>query len=102
MTIETRIVRQAISRLQADGYVLVSCHDGQDKYSVPQDTTPSAQVNAAMDAVMGTDYAHYFLEKPGGLRCALTAVWGNGEDVISDYSASSDAEMDRIEDLIFA
>ena len=102
MTLETRIVRQAISRLQEDGYVLVSCHDGENRYEAPQDTTPRAALNAAMDAALGTDYARFNLSKGEGNHCSILAVWGNGEDVISDCSANTEEEMDRIEDLILA
>ena len=92
--IEWNVVEGAICRLQAAGYRLESCSDGVTRYVQHH----PAQ---AMEACSGTEEAVFFLEKPGH-HCTLFVVWGLGEDCIADFSADSGAELDRIEDLIYA
>lgn len=87
-------IEQAICRLQADGYRLEACSDGVTRY-IRHDAMN------AIEACSGTEQAVFFLEKPGH-HCTLFVVWGLGEDCIADYSADCQAELDRIEDLIYA
>ena len=87
-------IEQAICRLQADGYRLEACSDGVTRYI-------QHHPHQAIEACGGTEEAVFFLEKPGH-HCALFVVWGLGEDCIADYSADCQAELDRIDDLIYA
>ena len=89
-----RTIEQAICRLQGDGYRLEACSDGVTRYV-------QHHVSQAIEACSGTEEAVFFLEKPGH-HCALFVVWGLGEDCIADYSADCQAELDRIDDLIYA
>ena len=92
--VELRVVERALNRLSNDGYQVVQASDGEVRYKV-------RHAQEALDVADGGDMAVFFLEKPGH-HCSLFAVWGNGEDVISDFSADCEAELDRISDLIYA
>ena len=87
-------IEQAICRLQGDGYSLAACSDGVTRYV-------QHHVSQAIEACSGTEEAVFFLEKPGH-HCTLFVVWGLGEDCIADFSADCQAELDRIDDLIYA
>jgi hypothetical protein len=93
-TLEHRIVESAICRLQSDGYHLKACSDGEDRY-IRHDAM------SAIEACSGTEEALFFFEKPDH-RCTLFVVWGLGEDCIADFSADCQAELARIDDLIYA
>jgi carbamate kinase len=90
---EVRIVERALNRLTSDGYQVVLASDGGTRYKVNH-------AQEALEAASGADEACFFLEKAEH-HCTLFIVWGNGEDVICDYSADSNAELDRIEELIY-
>jgi hypothetical protein len=87
-------VEGAIRRLQADGYSLEACSDGVTRYI-------QHSPHQAIEACSGTGEAVFFLAKPGH-HCTLFVVWGLGEDCIADFSADCKAELDRIDDLIYA
>jgi hypothetical protein len=87
-------VEGAIRRLQADGYSLEACSDGVTRYI-------QHSPHQAIEACSGTEEAVFFLAKPGH-HCTLFVVWGLGEDCIADFSADCQAELDRIDDLIYA
>jgi hypothetical protein len=87
-------IEQAICRLQADGYRLEACSDGVTRYI-------QHHPHQAIEACSGTEQAVFFFEKPGH-HCTLFVVWGLGEDCIADFSADCQAELDRIDDLIYA
>ena len=89
-----RTLEQAICRLQGDGYRLEACSDGVTRYV-------QHHVSQAIEACSGTEEAVFFLEKPGH-HCTLFVVWGLGEDCIADFSADCQAELARIDDLIYA
>ena len=89
-----RTIEQAICRLQGDGYRLEACSDGVTRYV-------QHHVSQAIEACSGTEEAVFFLEKPGH-HCTLFVVWGLGEDCIADFSADCQAELARIDDLIYA
>ena len=90
---EYRIVEHAICRLQGDGYSLEACSDGVTRYI-------RHNASNAIEACSGADEAAFFFEKPGHY-CSLFVVWGLGEDCIADYSADCQAELDRIDGLIY-
>jgi hypothetical protein len=90
---EVRIVERALNRLASDGYQVVLASDGGARYKVNN-------VQKALEAADGSDEAYFYLEKADH-HCTLFVVWGNGEDVITDYSADSGAELDRLEDIIY-
>ena len=91
---ELNTVRTALHRLENDGYRLMQSSDGIQRFK-------RGTVEAHLDAADGTDEATFFLEKPGH-HCSLYVVWGLGEDCIADYRADSTAELNRLEDLIYA
>lgn len=86
-------IEQALCRLQADGYRLEACSDGVTRYV-------QHHASQAIEACCGTEQAVFFLEKPGH-HCTLFVVWGLGEDCIADFSADCQAELDRIDELIY-
>jgi len=90
---EHRIVESAIWRLQGDGYSLEACSDGVTRYI-------RHNASDAIEACSGSDEAAFFLEKPGH-HCSLFVVWGLGEECIADFSADCQAELDRIDSLIY-
>jgi hypothetical protein len=90
---EKRIVERALNRLTGDGYRVVLASDGETRHRVG---TPLA----ALEAADGTDMAVFFLEKPGH-HCSLFVTWGEGADVICDLSADSEAELERIDPLVW-
>jgi hypothetical protein len=92
--VELRIVERALNRLSNDGYKVVQASDGEVRYKV-------RHAQEALDVADGSDTAVFFLEKPGH-HCTLFVVWGLGEDCIADFSADCTAELDRIDDLVYA
>lgn len=93
-TYELHTVRTALHQLENAGYKLAASSDGVTRYI-------RSDVEAHLRAADGTDQAVFFLERPGH-HCSLFVVWGLGEDCIADYSADCQAELDRIDDLIYA
>lgn len=92
--IELNTVRTALHRLENDGYRLLQSSDGIQRFK-------RGTVEAHLEAADGTDQATFFLEKPGH-QCSLYVVWGLGEDCIADFRADSTAELDRIDEIIYA
>jgi hypothetical protein len=90
---EVHTVRTALHQLGTLGYKVVASSDGVTRY-IRND------VEAHLKAADGTDQAAFFLEKPGH-HCSLFVVWGLGGDCIADISADSDAELDRIDEVIY-
>jgi len=90
---EVKTVRAALRRLEGIGYKVVASGDGVTRY-IRND------VESHLQAADGTDEAVFHLERPGH-HCSLFVVWGLGEECIADFSADCQAELDRIDSLIY-
>lgn len=77
--IEMKIVESLINDALAEGWP-ISVQDGEEIT-----VTRSIDKAEIVDALATTDYDHLIIHT-GDAQCWIMLVWGNGVDVISDYS----------------
>lgn len=84
---ERTIVRRLIDAILASGYV-VSVNDGEDIVIKQSDN------KAAILAVLASTDSDTLIvrDKDGQKICAFWLIWGNDEDVISDYTSVPEAD----------
>lgn len=92
--IERRIVARLVTDLLAAGYTL-SVNDG-GKEDVLQFATDAEPV---FKALASTDQDILYANM-GAKRAFVLLVWGNDQDIISDYSTSLEAVLEPINDWI--
>jgi len=99
-TIEKRIAGKLISQALAAGYLISVCDSafGEGEWVLRQ----SAKKKEILAAMFSTDSDLLMIGNPadpgpmGKPRkvAAVTLIYGNGADVISDYSAADDAKLE--------
>lgn len=94
-------MNSALFKLQNNGWIIQSVDDG---YSVSIGYTTmgkTKQRREAIDEADSVDWATIFLHNDMDDRLGLLIVWGNDpECVISDITASSDAVLKQVEEVI--
>ena len=84
--VERRIVWNLLTKLSAAGFEVVAVDDGDE-------TTKCADNMAAMEAIFVVSDCYLYVRKQGRRGKAhnryIKLVGGNGEDIISDYSADN-------------
>lgn len=83
--VERRIVWNLLTKLWDAGFEIVEVDDGDDTTQCSKAEHPAM---AAMEAIFAVDECNLYVRKKGkrGKRF-IKLVGGNGEDIISDYSA---------------
>jgi hypothetical protein len=93
--IEAKIARKVVTLALAKGY-MISVYDGK-AMALMQSTSR----NAILDAMASTDEDHLFFRNAAGDRVGhMLLIYGNGEDLISDYT-DNDAMADLADEATF-
>jgi hypothetical protein len=98
---ERAAVNSALFKLQNNGWTIQSVDDGES-VSVGYTTMgKTKQRREAIDEADSVDWATIFLHNDRDDRLGLFIVWGNtAECVISDVTASSEAVLKQVEELV--
>lgn len=83
--VERRIVWNLLVKLAAAGFNATAVDDGGERVKCRDPL-------AAMEAVFAVDEAVLFVKRRGSSEHGVKLVLGNGEDVISDWAYSGDAD----------
>lgn len=91
LTVEQLISRRVVRDALAAG-LFVSVYDGEEM--VVKKSRSQAEIVAAMFST-GEDVLYFYREVDGAMVSAgwVTLIYGNGIDVISDYSAKAEAVL---------
>ena len=98
---ERAAVNSALFKLQNNGWTIQSVDDGEN-VSVGYTTMgKTKQRHEAINEADSVDWATIFLHNDRDDRLGLFIVWGNEpECVISDITASSEAVLKQVEELV--
>ena len=98
---ERAAVNSALFKLQNNGWTIQSVDDGEN-VSVGYTTMgKTKQRHEAINEADSVDWATIFLHNDRDDRLGLSIIWGNtAECVISDITASSEAVLEQVEELI--
>jgi hypothetical protein len=98
---ERAAVNSAVLKLQRNGWQVLAVDDGEDIERIDQGLSATKQRHQAVDAADATDWSTIHLKNSSKESASLFIVWGNtAECVISDISASSEAVLEQVEELI--
>ena len=94
-------MNSALFKLQNNGWTIHSVDDGEN-VSVGYTTMgKTKQRREAINEADSVDWATIFLYNDRDDRLGLSIIWGNtAECVISDITASSEAVLEKVEELI--
>jgi len=91
----------AVLKLQRKGWQVLAVDDGEGMEDIDQDLSTTKQRHEAVKAADATDFAKVYLKNSNSDRAELFIVWGNtAEYVISDITASSEAVLEQVEELV--
>jgi hypothetical protein len=98
---ERAAVNSAVLKLQKNGWRVLAVDDGEDIERIDQGLSATKQRHQAVDAADATDWSTIHLKNSSKERASLFIVWGNDpEYVISDITASSDAVLGQVEEVL--
>jgi len=98
---ERAAVNSAVLKLQRNGWRVLAVNDGEEIERIDQGLSATKQRHEAVDAADATDFAKMYLKNSNSDRAELFIVWGNtAECVISDITASSDAVLGQVEEVL--
>ncbi len=94
-------MNSALFKLQNNGWIIQSVDDGEN-VSVGYTTMgKTKQRREAIDEADSVEWATIFLHNDRDDRLGLSIIWGNtAECVISDITASSEAVLKQVEELV--
>ena len=94
-------MNSAVLKLQRNGWRVLAVNDGEEIERIDQGLSATKQRHEAVNAADATDFAKMYLKNSNNDRAELFIVWGNDpECVISDITASSEAVLEQVEELI--
>ena len=98
---ERAAVNSALFKLQNNGWTIQSVDDGESVSVGYTTMNKTKQRREAIDEADSVDWATIFLHNDRDDRLGLFIVWGNtAECVISDITASSEAVLKQVEELV--
>lgn len=98
---ERAAVNSALFKLQSNGWIIQSVDDGENVSVGYTTMNKTKQRREAIDEADSVDWATIFLHNDRDDRLGLSIIWGNtAECVISDITASSEAVLKQVEELI--
>ncbi len=98
---ERAAVNSAVLKLQRNGWRVLAVDDGEEIERIDQGLSATKQRHQAVDAADATDWSTIHLRNSSKERASLFIVWGNtAECVVSDITASSEAVLKQVEELI--
>ena len=98
---ERAAVNSALFKLQNKGWIIQSVDDGESVSVGYTMMGKTKQRREAIDEADSVDWATIFLQNDRDDHLGLSVIWGNtAECVISDITASSEAVLKQVEELI--
>ena len=94
-------MNSALFKLQNNGWIIQSVDDGESVSVGYTTMNKTKQRREAIDEADSVDWATIFLHNDRDDRLGLSIIWGNtAECVVSDITASSEAVLKQVEELI--
>ena len=98
---ERAAVNSAVLKLQRNGWRVLAVDDGEEIERIDQGLSTTKQRHQAVDAADATEWSTIHLKSSSKESASLFIVWGNtAECVISDITASSEAVLKQVEELV--
>ena len=94
-------MNSAVLKLQKNGWRVLAVDDGEEIEPIDQDLSATKQRHEAIDAADATDWSTIHLKNSSKEKASLFIVWGNtAECVVSDITASSEAVLEQVEEVL--
>ena len=98
---ERAAVNSAVLKLQRNGWQVLAIDDGEEMEHISEEQSETKQRHQAVEAADATEFSTIHFDNINGDQLGLVIVWGNtAECVISDITASSEAVLEQVEELV--